>query len=170
MILEAENLTVEDVSHMLGPDTFSVWQQGCYLAKDTIEALQNVTFAITHRYSSPAERDHELDEKSAHLVNCAVECLGLIRPTCKSRAGSIIGLIGGDRMLKPQSFQVSEPAEVPEVQKLFTIRKRDIEALRNILPEFLQLYSKDAKGKLTDEYEPFRMAVQLYGEAYALHY
>lgn len=58
MILETENLTVEDVSHMLGPDSFSVWQQDCFLDKRTIEALQNVTFAIAHRYSSPAERDH----------------------------------------------------------------------------------------------------------------
>jgi hypothetical protein len=71
-------------------------------------------------------------------------------------------------MLDPQSFDVPTPAEVPEVQKLFTIRKRDIETLWVILPQFLQLYQKDGTG-LADEYEPLRMAVQLYGEAYALH-
>jgi hypothetical protein len=63
-----------------------------------------------------------------------------------------------------------EPAEVPEVQKLFTIRMRDVDLLSGLLPEFLELYRKDDAGKLVDEYEPLRMAVQLYGEAHALHY
>lgn len=71
---------------------------------------------------------------------------------------------------RQEGFDVPEPAKVPEVQKLFAIRKRDIDPLRIILPEFLQVYRKNAEGKLADEYEPLRMAVQLYGEAYALRY
>lgn len=170
VVLETNSLTVEDVSPMLAPDTFSLWRQNCFLSKDTADALQNMRFAIVHRYSSPTGRDLQLDEKSAHLVECAVACLGLIRPTRKSRAGKIMGTIKADGMIDPQSFDVPNPAEVPEVQKLFTIRKRDIETLRLVLSEFLQLYQKDAAGKLADEYEPLRMAVQLCGEAYALHY
>jgi hypothetical protein len=79
-------------------------------------------------------------------------------------------VIAADGSLEAQSFDIPSPAEVPEVQKLFTIRARDVELLRAILPEFLELYRKDKSGKVVDEYEPLRMAVQLYGEAYALHY
>lgn len=169
-ILEAENLTVEDVSHMIAPDTFSLWQQDCMLPKDTIDALQGVFFSIVHRYSAPTDRDPRLEQYSAELINSAVACLSLVRPTRKSRAGKIVGSVKADGMLYPQGFQAHEPAEVPEVQKLFTIRNRDIETLRTVLPEFLQLYPKDADGKLKDEYEPLRMAVQLYEQAYAIHY
>jgi hypothetical protein len=161
-ILEGENLTVEDVSQMITPDTFTVWQQDCFLA--------NATFAVAHRYSSPTDRDPDLDQHSADLVHSAVACLGLIRPTRRSRAGKITGTVKLDGRLEPQSFDAYEPAEVPEVQKLFTIRRRDVETLKMILPEFLRIYEKDCDGKLTDQYEPLRMAMQLYGEAYALHY
>src|SRR5215469_3968742 len=71
VILETDNLTVEDVSPMVAPDTFSLWQQNCFLSKDTADALQNMRFAIVHRYSSPTDRDPQFDENSAHLVNCA---------------------------------------------------------------------------------------------------
>jgi hypothetical protein len=170
VILETENLRAEDVSHIIARDTFSLWQQNCFLSKDVSEALQNLRFAIVHRYQSPTDRDPNLDEYSAHLVNCSGACLALIRPTRKSRAGKITGTIKADGMLDPQTFDVPQTAEVPEVQKLFTIRVQDLEALRTILPEFLQLYRKDPDRKLADEYEPLRMAIQLYGEAYALHY
>ena len=60
-----------------------------------------------------------------------------------------------------------DPAEVPEIQKLFTIRSRDIDLLRLILPEFRRLYARDAKGELGD-YEPLRMAIQLYELGYSL--
>src|SRR6266436_3457505 len=169
-ILEAESLTVEDVSHMIAPDTFSLWEQDCLLPKDTIDALQGVAFCIVHRYSAPTDRDPELEKYSAELMNSAAVCLSLARPTRKSRAGRIVGSIRADGMFYPQAFGAHERAEVPEVQKLFTIRNRDIEALRTVLPEFLQLYPKDADGKLKDEYEPLRMAVQLYEQAYAIHY
>jgi hypothetical protein len=52
-ILEAENLSVENVSGMIGEDTFSLWRQDYALSKDTTNALQNLRFAIVHRYSSP---------------------------------------------------------------------------------------------------------------------
>jgi hypothetical protein len=170
VILETVNLRVEEVSHLIAEETFSLWQQDCSLSKDVAEALQNLRFAIVHRYLSPTDGDAKLDNDSADLVNCAVACLALIRPTRKSRAGKVTGTIKADGMLDPQTFEIPQTAEVPEVQKLFTIRMRDIETLRTILPEFLQLYRKDAEGKLIDEYEPLRMAIQLYEEAYTLHY
>lgn len=102
-ILEAENLTVANVSPMLTADTFSLWRQDCELSRSTSDALQNLTFAIVHRYSSPTDRDSKLDEHSAKLVNSAVECLALIRPTRRSRAGKITGVIKADGMFDPQT-------------------------------------------------------------------
>lgn len=170
-ILAAENLTVEDVSSLLTKETFSLWKQDCYVSKDTAEALERVTYAIVHRYSSPVERDSELDLHSTDLINSAVACLALIRPTRRSRAMNIPGVIKPDGTFDPHGFSAAhEPAEVPEIQKLFTIRKKDIELLSIVLPEFLKLYQKNGQGRLRDEYEPLRMAIQLYGEAYSISY
>jgi len=170
-ILAAENLTVEDVSSLLTKETFSLWKQDCYVSKETAESLERVTYAIVHRYSSPVERDSELDLHSTDLIYSAVACLALIRPTRRSRAMNIPGVIRPDGTFDPHGFSAAhEPAEVPEVQKLFTIRKKDIELLGMVLPEFLKLYQKDGQGRLRDEYEPLRMAIQLYREAYFISY
>jgi hypothetical protein len=169
-ILEGENLTVENVSHMITTDTFLLWQQNCTLARDTIDDLRGVTYAIVHRYSAIAERDFQGEKYSGELLDSAVVCLALVRPTRRSRAGRIIGSVNAAGMLDPQSFAAPEPAEVPEVQKLFAVRNRDVLTLRAILPEFLQLYLKRADGTLKDDYEPLRMAIQLYEQAYAIHY
>jgi len=170
-ILAAENLSVENVSHLITPDTFSLWKKDCSVSKDTASALESVKYAIVHRYSSPAERDTELDGHSTELVNLAVACLALIRPTRRSRAMNIPGVIKPDGTFDPHGFTATnDPAEVPEIQKLFTIRKKDIDVLSSVLPEFIKLYQKDDRGRVKDEYEPLRMAVQLYEQAYALSY
>jgi len=170
-ILAAEHLSIENVSHLITPDTFSLWKKDCSISKDTASALENVKYAIVHRYSSPAERDTKLDWHSTELVNLAIACLALIRPTRRSRAMNIPGIIKPDGSFDPHGFTATnDPAEVPEIQKLFTIRKRDIDILSSALPEFIQLYQKDDEGRVKDEYEPLRMAVQLYEQAYALSY
>ncbi len=171
-ILPEENLTIEDVSRLITKNTFSVWKSDCFLASDTIKALEGVKYAIVHRYSTKSDRDVELDQRSADIVNLAATCLALIRPTRRSRAGKITGLIKGDGTFDPQGFSANtDPADVPEVQKLFTVENQHIDLLRSVLPEFLQLYQKDEKtGRLKDEYEPIRMAVQLYEQAYAISY
>jgi len=61
-------------------------------------------------------------------------------------------------------------ADVPEIQKLFMVSKKDMNILSLILPEFVMLYQKDSQGRVRDEYEPLRMAVQLYEQAYAISY
>jgi hypothetical protein len=170
-ILPAENLTIENVSHLITAKTFSLWKMDCNISKDTADALEDVDFAIVHRYSSPVERDTELDQRSTELVDFASSCLSLIRPTRRSRAMHIPGVIRRDGTLDPQGFSAREDlADVPEIQKLFVTRKEDIDLLASVLPEFMQLYQKDEDGKLKDEYEPIRMAVQLYGEGYSLSY
>jgi hypothetical protein len=83
----------------------------------------------------------------------------------------IRGVVKSDGFLDPQGFGAREElADVPEIQKLFSVREQDITLLISVLPEFMQIYQKDEDGKPTDDYEPLRMAVQLYGEAYLLSY
>ncbi len=171
-ILPGENLTIEDVSLLITKETFSVWKTDCVFSSDTIKALEGVKYAIVHRYSTKTEQDADLDQRSAEIINLAVACLALIRPTRRSRAGNITGFIKLNGMFVPQGFSAhTDPAEVPEVQKLFKVENQHISLLRSILPEFLQLYQKDEKtGQFKDEYEPIRMAVQLYEQAYAISY
>ena len=38
-ILAAENLTIEDVSHLIAPNTFLLWKKDCSISKDTASAL-----------------------------------------------------------------------------------------------------------------------------------
>lgn len=170
-ILAAENLTIENVSHLITAKTFSLWKMDCNISKQTADDLEDVKFAIVHRFSSPVERDTELDLRSTELGDLALSCLSLIRPTRRSRAMHIPGVIRPDGIFDPHGFTARpETADVPEIQKLFVIRRQDIDLLASVLPEFMRLYQKDEDGKLKDEYEPIRMAVQLYGEAYSLSY
>jgi hypothetical protein len=82
---------------------------------------------------------------------------------------NVPGIVRVDGTFDPQGFSAThQQAEVPEIQKLFTIRKKDIGLLITILPEFIQLYQKDENGKLKDDYISLRMAVQLYEQGYAL--
>jgi len=167
-ILAAENLTIEDISKVIAPDAFSLWKNECYLSRDTARDLEGTSYAIVRRYSTKTERDVKLESYSAEVVDMAVACLSLIRPTRRSRAGSVTGRLMANGVFVPQSFNTVNVAEVPEVQKLFTIRNEDIDLLRSLLPEFIQLYQRDETGQLKDEYEPIRMAVQLYDQAYEI--
>jgi hypothetical protein len=84
---------------------------------------------------------------------------------------NIRGVIRPDGTFDPHGFNAAhETADVPEIQRVFTIRKKDIDVLSSVLPEFIRLYQTDDQGRLNDEYEPLRMAVQLYEQAYALSY
>jgi hypothetical protein len=167
-ILAAENLTIEDVSQVIAPDAFSLWKSECFLSRDTARDLEGTTYAIVRRYSTETERDVKLDSYSAEIVDMAVACLSLIRPTRRSRAGWVTGSLTANGVFVPQSFRTTNVVEVPEVQKPFTIRNQDIDLLRSLLPEFIQLYQRDETGQLKDEYEPIRMAVQLYDQAYEI--
>jgi len=170
-ILPSENLSIENVSHLITPNTFSLWKTGCHISKDTADSLDSVKFAIVHRRSSPSQGDDGLETSSTFLIDCAGSCLALIRPTRRSRAMHIRGVVKADGTLDPQGFSArDENADVPEIQKLFVVRERDVQLLTAVLPEFIELYQKDQNGKMLDDYEPLRMAIQLYGEGYSLSY
>jgi hypothetical protein len=163
-LLTDENLTLEDISHLIGPETFSVWKTGCFVSKDVADALDRVQYAIVHRYSSPVTRDHDLEKYSAKLIDTAICGLALIRPTRKSRAMHVQGMLKDDGGLDAHGFSArAEQPDVPEIQKLFTIRKKDVGLLCKILPGLLTLYE-------SQDYEPLKMAIQLYNEAYSIDY
>jgi hypothetical protein len=169
-ILPSENLTIENLSHLISEKTFSLWKADCGISRRTAESLDSMTFAIVHRRPSASPSDEGLQGPSTLLIEQADSCLSLIRPTRKSRVMQIRGVITTGGTLDPQGFSVREDlADVPEVQKIFGVREEDIRLLTSILPEFIQLYKTDDDGKM-QEYEPLRMAVQLYGEGYALSY
>jgi hypothetical protein len=169
-ILPSENLTIENLSHLISEETFSLWKMECNISKRTSESLAAITFAIVHRRSSSSLTDDGMLSPSIRLVDHAVSCLALIRPTRKSRVSHIRGVIKADGTLDPQGFSVREGhADVPEIQKIFGVREEDIQLLTSILPEFIHLYKTNDEGKMVD-YEPLRMAVQLYGEGYELSY
>jgi hypothetical protein len=92
-ILSPENLTIENVSHLITPDTFSLWKNGCFVSKHTAESLESVRFAIVHRYSSPNGGSTGPQTHSAELIDSAASCLALIRPTRRSRAMHIRGVV-----------------------------------------------------------------------------
>lgn len=170
-ILASENLTIEDVSDLIKPDTFSLWKKECHVSKRTADSLDSVKFAIVRRHRSPNSGDGGLETRSTLLIDYAASCLALIRPTRRSRAMHIRGVMKQDGSFDPYGFSARENlADVPEIQKLFVVRDQDVQLLTTVLPEFIQLYQKDEHGKLKADYEPLRMAVQLYGEGYALSY
>jgi hypothetical protein len=170
-ILPSENLTIENVSHLITPNTFSLWKNGCHVTTYTAESLESVRFAIVRRHTSPSPVDGGPESYSTLLIDDAASCLALIRRTRRSRATHIRGVMKADGSFDPQGFSAREDlADVPEIQKLFAVREEDIQLLIAVLPEFMQLYLKDKNGKLLDDYEPLRMAIQLYSEGYALSY
>jgi len=170
-VLPSDNLTIENVSHLITEKTFSLWKNECNVSKRTAESLESVRFAIVHRQSSPNYGDGGLETRATLLIDYASSCLALIRPTRRSRAMHIRGVMKSDGSFDPQGFSAREDlADVPEIQKLFAVREQDIKLLTSLLPEFMQLYQKNDNGTMKDDYEPIRMAVQLYGEAYSLSY
>lgn len=168
---EEQGLAIEDVSHLITPETFSLWKRDCFMSRGMADDLDNIRYAVIHRYPAGRGLDPKREEYSTELVNLTVSCLAIVRPTRRSRAMNIRGRLTREGAFEPSGFTaIHQPAEVPEVQKLFTVRSRDIDLLRVVLPEFVRMYEKDHDGRLGDAYEPMRMAVQLYEQAYALSY
>jgi hypothetical protein len=104
------------------------------------------------------------------LVNLTASCLFLIRPTRKGHAAVIAGEISEGEGFRPRAFSLNLPSEIPKIQRIFAVRPQDIGLLQSLLPNFLSLYGKNESGTIKPDYEPLRMATQLYEQAYALPY
>ncbi len=139
-ILAAENLTIEDMGGLIKPDTFSLWKADCHISKDMADALNNVRFAIVHRFSSRTERDGDLEKRSTDLLSMAVACLSLIRPTRRSHAMNVHGVIKADG-----AFDAHAAHHYPSFSDPSTQKQRKLTRKRE---------SKDLQGKACDDCYP----------------
>ena len=49
-ILPDQNLTIENISKLITPETFAVWKRDCFLSKSVADSLEGMEYAIVHRY------------------------------------------------------------------------------------------------------------------------
>jgi hypothetical protein len=134
-----------------------------HLGDDLIEVMQRVRYAIVHRYNPDTfivdgavigEVQH--NQRSEQLLREVAACLRLIRPM-RQHAMLMRGTVRDeDDRFDVTGFDVPNLwlHEVPEVQKLWSLRNRDCDELRNIVPEFL-------RGMRNNRWK-FRMAVQFH--------
>lgn len=159
----AEGVRVELVQFRAG--AFEPHRQN--LGNNLIEVMEGVRFALVHRYTpDPIIVDGELigevqhNRRSEKLLREIAACLRLVRPM-RQHAMMMRGVVGDeDGRLDVTGFDVPNlwMHEVPEVQKLWSLRNRDCEELRRLAPEFLRA--------MRGEFWKFRMAVQFYEQGF----
>lgn len=147
------DLAIEDVSPMFNERTFD-WlrnEVGRYAMQD----LQGVHYTLVHRYQTSDLGDKgRKDEESEELVRNVAACLRIIRPM-RQGATLMRGELERDGAIDIDHFEHPvQLMEVPYVQKLFDLRTRDAQALKDLLGKFLQAMRCD--------FWKFRMAVQFH--------
>jgi hypothetical protein len=150
--LIVSDATVESVTPLFRADTWERFEGE--LGKQDMEVLRRVRHAIVHRYSSSRYGSGEREIQSTNLVHNLAACLRLIRPM-RQFALAINGPLQADGTINIQS--VDHPIhlmEIPQIQKGFSLRNRDVAKLQSASPNFL--------CAMAGEYWKFRMPVSLY--------
>lgn len=158
-----EGLYVEDVSRHFREGTFD--HHNAMLGREVLRKLETVRYGLVHRYhlelaaqaNAPQRTYPELPtDTSQSLVQNVAACLRLIRPM-RQEALSMWGNVRDE----DGSFDVTglnvpplHLIEVPESQKLYSLRDQDADDLRRYAPPFL--------AAMAGEYWKFRMAVQFH--------
>ncbi len=155
----ASGVQIEAVQFRKG--AFELHRRG--LGEDLIEVMERVQYAIVHRYRPEAIIENgeivgefQHNEKSEQLLREVAACLRLVRPM-RQHAMMMRGTIRDeDGSFDVTGFDVPNlwMHEVPEVQKLWSLRNRDCEELRRCAPDFLRA--------MRDGFWKFRMAVQFH--------
>jgi len=150
-------VAVEDVSSMFTENAFKVFEEG--LSPSDLKSLKAVRYAIVDRFQATGYDDAETQRlEMGRMVYQIAECLRLIRPM-RQFAMRIHGALRNDGTLDVRGFdQPVHLMEVPEIQKGFTLRNRDVTELQSLAPKFLHA--------LTEEYWKFRMPLSLHEGAY----
>ena len=139
-------VTIENVKEMFNEETFS-WM-GDELGKRDIKTLKGVEHAIVHRFEMTGEASGQADETSTQLVNIAA-CLRLVRPM-RLAASPILGTLRSDGRLDVQHFGVPHNLmDVPQLQKSFSLRNRDIVELQSVAHAFLQAMGTEFKFQMS---------------------
>jgi len=149
-------LTIEDVSPLLGDDPFVVWKR--MLGESLTEKLENLRYALVHRFDPEKLSPHDLYEP----LNLVASCLRIVRPMRQGTLAVVHGIIRADNgKLDIRSFSLSERqtgVEVVEAHKLSTLRNQDAETLRQLASEFIRAMNGD--------FWKFRMAVEFHDRGY----
>jgi hypothetical protein len=147
-----DGIAVEDVRPMFEDDTLA-WVRN-ELGRRDVEELEEVHYAIVHRYAVNELDGGNADTDSERLVRNLNACLRLVRPM-RQRTSLMRGDLGEDGKIDVKHFDhPQELLEVPEVQKLFHLRNVDLELLRTVSAEFLRAMAND--------FWKFRMGVEFH--------
>lgn len=158
-----EGVTIENVSSLITSKTFSVWKGAHFLSADQLRSLENIEYAIVHRYSVEHGAEPEMNLESQQLIGKLTVCLLLVRPMRRTHAGIVQGVVLEDGTLEASRFGVAEPVEVPHIQKHFYFREEDVATFRAIAPQFLKVLED------SDGYEPLKMALQFFEQGHLHH-
>jgi hypothetical protein len=146
------DVTVENVARMFRTDTWDFFEKE--MSKRDMEVLRRINSGIVHRYLSTRYGTSEPEQNSIQVVHNVAACLRLIRPM-RQYALVINGALEPDGTIQIQSFD--HPVhlmDVPQIQKGFLLRNRDVTELQSIASSFLTA--------LAGEYWKFRMPLSLY--------
>jgi hypothetical protein len=154
------NVTVENTSSFLNEDAFD-WLKG-EMGRYDLDAMRSVRYAIVHRYQPKAiDVGGESDQVAEALVRNLSACLRLIRPM-RQRASFMRGVVQSDGKLQVGHFEhPSDLMEVPDVQKLFVLRNRDLDHFKTVGHDFLRA--------MEGEFWKFRLAVQFHEAGHFSH-
>lgn len=152
-------VTIEDVTSLINEDTFS-WLADQLGKRDT-EAMQAIRYAIVHHYEPDIYG--ESDPKAEKLVRTLSACLRLVRPM-RQDASFTRGTIRENKFQVDHFEHPNNLMEVPDVQKLFLLRNKDLIRFQNVAAKFLNAMEGD--------FWKFRMGVSLHeaGHFAALHW
>jgi hypothetical protein len=133
------------------------------MGKHDMETLASVKYAIVHRFEVPYLDVGQAQQQSADLVNNIAACLRLIRPM-RQFASLMVGSLRDDGTIEIQTF--NHPVnlmDVPQLQKSFSLRNKDIVQLQDVADEFM----RGMKG----EFWKFKMSASFHdGGHFAVSY
>lgn len=159
-----DSVRIEAVKDRFPQESFDLWEK--MIGSLAINALTRVRFALVHRYDPDASCGGEFKPTATRttdswvLVRMIAACLRLIRPM-RQQAFLMHGKVRlADGMFDVHGFDdpPREFVEVPEVQKLSTLRNRDADALKTYAPLFLH--------GMRGQHDKFRFAVRFHELGY----
>jgi hypothetical protein len=146
------DVTIENVKAMFNEQTFS-WV-GNEMGKRDKETLTGVKYAIVHRFEVPHLDTGQVQQQSVNLVNSIAAYLRLIRPM-RQFASLMVGTLRSDGTIEIQTFD--HPVhlmDVPNLQRGFFLRNRDVAELQSVVDEFLR--------GMNGEFWKFKMSVSFH--------
>ncbi len=149
-----DSVRLEPVADRFRPGAFDLWKK--MIGENAFEKTERIRFALVHRYDSSAVNPQKAEEKSKEIVNQLAACLRLIRPMRESVLSVHGDIRDDDGLFEVGGFDLfpGGHVEVPEVQRLFHLRHKDVEDLVRLAPLFLEA--------MEGEIWKFRMAVQFH--------